>query len=185
MFQGIKELKPHFFRHNCKNCHRAGLVKCTMCEGNGLMGRTRLDARESMVITAGMGGGTGASSYRCHFCKGKGTEVCGPCQGQGWSYQPHVNERKFQPMPVFEDFHRTQAEKLFGPDPVKKKTRQRKKFFEKFDKQKEADEEREDEERRLRKERKRLKKLEKGGGKKDKKDKGKDKKDKKKDKNKA
>ena len=122
-----------------------------------------------MVITAGSTGGGTASSYTCNFCKGKGTEECGTCQGQGWAFQNYVNDRKFQPKPVFEEFHRSQ-DGMLARQRMQAKRHGKKKLHEKLDKMKAMEEEKEAEERRLRKERKKQKKLEKEKGKGKKKD---------------
>lgn len=164
MFQGIKELKPHFFKHDCKTCFRAGLVKCVKCKGFGIMRRTQLDDRQSMVITAGSTNLGGASSIECSFCNGKGTEVCGTCQGQGWQYQQQVNYRKFQPKPMFEEYHRSLDRNLNRPR-FQEKRREMKNLAKKFDAFDAAKQEKEAEELRLKREKKKLKKLEKEKGK--------------------
>ena len=103
---GVREYKPHLFKHNCKKCFRSGLMKCPKCDGHGMMERVARDERRAMTIQRRMtefedNGGF----YDCNYCNGKGVKECTTCQGQGWELMPFINYRKFQPHPVFEDYH--------------------------------------------------------------------------------
>lgn len=95
------------FKHNCKKCFKSGLMRCPKCDGDGVMTRAKRDTREAMKIERG--GAAGAVDdgglFDCSYCSGKGVKPCGQCQGQGWEFLPFVNYRKFQPHPVFEEFH--------------------------------------------------------------------------------
>lgn len=143
MALGIKELKPHLFGHDCRTCHRAGILRCRKCFGLGFMRKTTLDARQEMKITAMAEDNTGvANMYACNFCKGKGTETCGTCQGQGWQYEEDINYRKFQPHPIFEGHHRSR-DRLFSRNFMREKIKKMRKFDKQMDKEEELQEQRE------------------------------------------
>ena len=97
-------------------------MRCPKCDGNGLMKRARRDSREAMTIQRRMtemvdDGGL----FDCKYCEGKGVKPCGTCQGQGWEYLPFVNYRKFQPHPVFEQYHWSRDKLKQKPYEVEKK----------------------------------------------------------------
>jgi len=103
---GVREYKPHLFKHNCKKCFRSGLMKCPKCDGHGVMERVARDERRAMTIQRRMTEAVdNGGFYDCNFCNGKGVKECTTCQGQGWEILPFINYRKFQPHPVFEDYH--------------------------------------------------------------------------------
>ena len=103
---GVREYKPHLFKHNCKKCFKSGLVKCPKCDGFGVMERVARDSRRAMTIQRRMtDAADNGGYYDCNFCNGKGVTECSACQGQGWEILPFINYRKFQPHPVFEDYH--------------------------------------------------------------------------------
>ena len=47
---GVREYKPHLFKHNCKKCFKSGLMKCPKCDGFGVMERVARDTRRAMTI---------------------------------------------------------------------------------------------------------------------------------------
>jgi predicted RNA-binding Zn-ribbon protein involved in translation (DUF1610 family) len=172
MWQGIKSIKPHFFSHNCKSCHRAGIVLCCKCNGEGSQCRKQRAAEKTaMVIRPGMQGleKAGPEWFDCPWCKGKGTEQCQTCRGQGWQYMKEPNFGKFQhDKPMFEDYHRSR-DRFYQPQRFRKGVIKGKaEWNEILDEDDAVKEAKEEEEKAKAKEAKRLRKEEKakaeGGG---------------------
>jgi len=113
---GIKEMKPHLFKHNCKICNKAGIMKCGKCDGHGVAWREakpvadfdsmKVDVSRSGQLARGQAKNDAFTGYLpCEYCKQTGVQTCRSCKGVGWHYLPFVNQRKFEPHPIFEDFH--------------------------------------------------------------------------------
>ena len=157
---GLKELKPHLFKHQCKASYGSGLMKCPKCDGWGtmerasksVMGEMTIERRRRTYDPNDQGG-----MYECNYCQVKGVKECTTCQGQGWQFLPYINYRKFQPHPKFEEFH-MRRDRVMARDVHFEKKIQRQAFNEKID---ESREQKEIEEKRKRKEEKARKKAEK------------------------
>lgn len=180
-----KEFKPHIFKHDCDVCHRTGILTCQKCNGVGHSRRTVFKKFDATKIT--LDDDKDDSGYhKCTFCKGSGVEDCKKCAAKGWVYLPLINVRKFQPHPMFENYHWNRNRQI-APQRDYELKFQKNKFTEMLDagdaekkRQEEEAESRKRAERRARKAAK-AEKAKKGKDKKDKKDKdGKDKKKKKK-----
>ena len=116
-FVAIKECKPHFFKHNCKECHRTGLMRCPKCDGFGVMERVGVDNRREMTISRRMKESMDdGGMFDCTYCNKKGVKRCEACQGQGWHLSPYLNYRKFQPHPIFEEYHQSR-DRMMARDP--------------------------------------------------------------------
>ena len=180
-FVAIKECKPHFFKHNCKECHRTGLMRCPKCDGFGVMERVGVDNRREMTISRRMKESMDdGGMFDCTYCNKKGVKRCEACQGQGWHLSPYLNYRKFQPHPIFEEYHQSR-DRMMARDPKYMKALEkanRKQEEERKLKMEEEEYERKREARRKAKELKKEGKEKKKDGKEKKKKDGKKKKDK-------
>ena len=127
VFQGIKEMKPHLFKYDCRSCHRAGLLKCPKCDGRGMIKLARIRQAASGAFNVRLGDQMASPSaggmLDCAYCKGTGVAKCDTCKGQGWSFQNNINYRKFMPKPIFENFH---WNRMFGKDHDAEKTIEKK-----------------------------------------------------------
>ena len=104
---GVREYKLHLFKHNCKEVLQVGFDEVPQVRRVRVMERVARDAtRRAMTIQRRMtDAADNGGYYDCNFCNGKGVKECTACQGQGWEILPFINYRKFQPHPVFEDYH--------------------------------------------------------------------------------